>query len=70
MAKSHRQCIVGVFEALSGPLPSIDMARNPHQVSRLQQVRVSQVLGLERGRENKEEGVCTNGSGSKGVTSQ
>src|ERR1700743_3499232 len=41
--------------------------RNPHQVSHLQQVHVSRVLGLERERENKEKGVCTNGSGSKGV---
>ena len=41
--------------------------RNPHQVSCLQQVHVSRVLGLERERENEEKGVCTNGSGSKGV---
>ena len=55
---------------MSGPLPSIDMTRNTHQVSRLQQVHVSRVLGLERGRKNKEKGVCTNGSGSKGVAFQ
>ena len=55
---------------MSGPLPLIDVTRNPHQVSHLKQVRVSRVLGLERGCENKEEGVCTNGSGSKGVASQ
>ena len=42
---------------MSGPLPSIDMTCNPHQVSRLQQVHVSRVLGPERGCENKEKGV-------------
>ena len=55
---------------MSGPLPSIDVTRNPHQVSHLQQVHISRVLGLERERENKEKGVCTNGSGSKGVCLQ
>ena len=44
---------------VSGPLPSIDATRSPHQVSHLQQVHISRVLRQEREREDKEKGVCT-----------
>ena len=44
---------------LSGPLPTIDATRRPHQVSRLQLVHVSRVLGQGRGCENKGKEVCT-----------
>ena len=47
------------FTIVSGPLPTMDATRSPHQVSRLQQVHISQVLGQERGCKNKEKGVCT-----------
>ena len=57
---------------LSGPLPLIDMTRNPHQVSRLQQVHVSRVLGLERGRENKEkcQGCSLQLTGTRGLVGE
>ena len=52
---------------MSGPLPLIDTTRSLHQVSCLQLVHVSRVLRLERVCENREKGICTSGSGPKGV---